>query len=145
MRDPSAWHIMCSYLRANTLPQVSAILLDPSCSGSGTAAQRLDHLLPSRTTDIVDTERLNKLAAFQKKALAHALSCMFSFLIDSNTLILQLLSWYPSCNVKLLISPEPYTSQNERVLRRRVSRKCGIWKLLAAITCLLLCTSKRSN
>ncbi|KAJ6924314.1 hypothetical protein NC652_017562 [Populus alba x Populus x berolinensis] len=74
MRDPSTWHIMCSYLRANTSPQVSAILLDPSCSGSGTAAQRLDHLLPSRTTDFVDTERLNKLAAFQKKALAHALS-----------------------------------------------------------------------
>ncbi|KAI5586162.1 hypothetical protein BDE02_06G194900 [Populus trichocarpa] len=54
--------------------KVSAILLDPSCSGSGTAAQRLDHLLPSRTTDVVDTERLNRLAAFQKKALAHALS-----------------------------------------------------------------------
>ncbi|KAF9680974.1 hypothetical protein SADUNF_Sadunf06G0177300 [Salix dunnii] len=54
--------------------KVSAILLDPSCSGSGTASQRLDHLLPSHTTDVVDTERLNKLAAFQKKALAHALS-----------------------------------------------------------------------
>lgn len=26
---------------------------------------------------IIDTERLNKLAAFQKKALAHALSCKF--------------------------------------------------------------------
>ncbi|KAJ0091157.1 hypothetical protein Patl1_13825 [Pistacia atlantica] len=54
------------------------ILLDPSCSGSGTAAERLDHLLPSHAAghapDIIDTERLNKLAAFQKKALAHALS-----------------------------------------------------------------------
>lgn len=78
-RDPSTWKTTCSYLRSYTLIQVSAILLDPSCSGSGTASQRLDHLLPSHTTDVVDTERLNKLAAFQKKALAHALSCMFSF------------------------------------------------------------------
>ncbi|KAJ0031998.1 hypothetical protein Pint_13728 [Pistacia integerrima] len=58
--------------------EVCAILLDPSCSGSGTAAERLDHLLPSHAaghaSDIIDTERLNKLAAFQKKALAHALS-----------------------------------------------------------------------
>lgn len=30
--------------------QVRAILLDPSCSGSGTAADRLDHLLPSYAT-----------------------------------------------------------------------------------------------
>lgn len=29
------------------LLQVRAILLDPSCSGSGTAFDRLDHLLPS--------------------------------------------------------------------------------------------------
>ncbi|XP_044464424.1 25S rRNA (cytosine-C(5))-methyltransferase NSUN5 isoform X1 [Mangifera indica] len=58
--------------------EVRAILLDPSCSGSGTAAERLDHLLPSHAAGhapaIIDTERLNKLAAFQKKALAHALS-----------------------------------------------------------------------
>lgn len=61
--------------------QIRAILLDPSCSGSGTAAQRLDHLLPSHATDVTDTERLNKLSAFQKKALAHALSCMLSFYV----------------------------------------------------------------
>ncbi|XP_059453103.1 25S rRNA (cytosine-C(5))-methyltransferase NSUN5 [Corylus avellana] len=56
----------------------NAILLDPSCSGSGTASSRLDHLLPSYATgrgaDVMDTERLNKLAAFQRKALTHALS-----------------------------------------------------------------------
>ncbi|XP_065849489.1 25S rRNA (cytosine-C(5))-methyltransferase NSUN5-like [Euphorbia lathyris] len=57
-----------------SLSKVRAILLDPSCSGSGTSAQRLDHLLPSYAADAVDTERLKKLAAFQKKALAHALS-----------------------------------------------------------------------
>ncbi|KAK1549910.1 hypothetical protein Q3G72_010116 [Acer saccharum] len=58
--------------------EVRAILLDPSCSGSGTAANRLDHLLPSHTAghsaDFNGSERLNKLAAFQKKALEHALS-----------------------------------------------------------------------
>ncbi|WCJ29394.1 Ribosomal RNA small subunit methyltransferase F [Euphorbia peplus] len=54
--------------------KVRAILLDPSCSGSGTTAQRLDHLLPSHAVDSMDRERLRKLAAFQKKALTHALS-----------------------------------------------------------------------
>ncbi|XP_042511668.1 25S rRNA (cytosine-C(5))-methyltransferase NSUN5-like [Macadamia integrifolia] len=58
--------------------KVRAILLDPSCSGSGTAADRLDHLLPSQTKGhsvvAVDTERVRKLAAFQRKALSHALS-----------------------------------------------------------------------
>ncbi|KAK3037263.1 hypothetical protein RJ639_029675 [Escallonia herrerae] len=58
--------------------KVRAILLDPSCSGSGTAADRLDHLLPSFNTeglaDVAGIHRLTKLAAFQKKALAHALS-----------------------------------------------------------------------
>ncbi|GAV59712.1 Nol1_Nop2_Fmu domain-containing protein [Cephalotus follicularis] len=56
--------------------KVRAILLDPSCSGSGTVAQRLDHLLPSYASghDEIDIRRLNKLAAFQRKALAHALS-----------------------------------------------------------------------
>ncbi|KAM7493488.1 hypothetical protein LguiB_028097 [Lonicera macranthoides] len=57
--------------------KVRGILLDPSCSGSGTAADRLDHLLPSYATgqgDATDIDRLTKLAAFQKKALEHALS-----------------------------------------------------------------------
>ncbi|EOY29989.1 S-adenosyl-L-methionine-dependent methyltransferases superfamily protein [Theobroma cacao] len=57
--------------------KVCAILLDPSCSGSGTVAERLDHLLPSYAAGQVantdEEERLNKLASFQKKALAHAL------------------------------------------------------------------------
>ncbi|CAM8964463.1 unnamed protein product [Rhodiola kirilowii] len=58
---------------------VNAILLDPSCSGSGTASDRLDHLLPSfaegnNQSSFADIERLNKLSAFQKKALSHALS-----------------------------------------------------------------------
>ncbi|XP_076898796.1 25S rRNA (cytosine-C(5))-methyltransferase NSUN5-like [Bidens hawaiensis] len=57
--------------------KVRAILLDPSCSGSGTVADRLDYLLPSHTSgdgDGGDEGRLVKLAAFQKQALSHALS-----------------------------------------------------------------------
>nr|VDD26922.1 unnamed protein product [Brassica oleracea] len=56
--------------------KVRAILLDPSCSGSGTITDRLDHLLPSHSADNTnyDSLRLHKLAVFQKKALAHALS-----------------------------------------------------------------------
>ncbi|KAL5728312.1 25S rRNA (cytosine(2278)-C(5))-methyltransferase [Ranunculus cassubicifolius] len=56
---------------------VRAILLDPSCSGSGTTADRLDHLLPSYATQtdvFSDTHRIYKLSGFQKKALEHALS-----------------------------------------------------------------------
>ncbi|KAH7445472.1 hypothetical protein KP509_01G010700 [Ceratopteris richardii] len=59
------------------LSQVKAILLDPSCSGSGTVHRRLDHLLPSfasQETGGVDKPRLEKLAKFQKKALQFALS-----------------------------------------------------------------------
>ncbi|KAJ8442822.1 hypothetical protein Cgig2_016288 [Carnegiea gigantea] len=57
--------------------KLRAILLDPSCSGSGTAAERLDYLLPSSMSNQsgdADTTRLTRLAAFQKKALEHALS-----------------------------------------------------------------------
>ncbi|XP_020592171.1 probable 28S rRNA (cytosine-C(5))-methyltransferase [Phalaenopsis equestris] len=59
--------------------KIRAILLDPSCSGSGTSTERLDYLLPSYSTDHKDeaaanSSRVKKLAAFQKKALAHALS-----------------------------------------------------------------------
>nr|GMD97771.1 probable 28S rRNA (cytosine-C(5))-methyltransferase [Ipomoea batatas] len=56
--------------------KVRAILLDPSCSGSGTAFDRLDHLLPSANAgahDGFDMDRLQKLANFQKRVLEHAL------------------------------------------------------------------------
>ncbi|KAF8691526.1 hypothetical protein HU200_040673 [Digitaria exilis] len=58
--------------------EVRAILLDPSCSGSGISAERLDYLLPSHSRDEQDdastSSRVLKLSAFQKKALSHALS-----------------------------------------------------------------------
>ncbi|KAK9101464.1 hypothetical protein Scep_024894 [Stephania cephalantha] len=72
---------LCSQLisgRRHTIKTIRAILLDPSCSGSGTAAERLDHLLPSnrlaQASDAADNQRAKNLAAFQSKALAHALS-----------------------------------------------------------------------
>ncbi|KAK9862723.1 hypothetical protein WJX84_008837 [Apatococcus fuscideae] len=49
---------------------VDAVLLDPSCSGSGTAHNQVDRLLSP--TDEVDCGRLESLAAFQEKALRHA-------------------------------------------------------------------------
>ncbi|XP_028777336.1 probable 28S rRNA (cytosine-C(5))-methyltransferase isoform X2 [Neltuma alba] len=61
--------------KAPPYSKVRAILLDPSCSGSGTASSRLDHLLPSKAAgQDFDMERLNKLASFQRKALQHAFS-----------------------------------------------------------------------
>ncbi|CAM0946100.1 unnamed protein product [Alopecurus aequalis] len=58
--------------------EVRAILLDPSCSGSGISTERLDHLLPSHSRDDQEdagsSARIRKLSAFQRKALSHALS-----------------------------------------------------------------------
>ncbi|XP_047342505.1 25S rRNA (cytosine-C(5))-methyltransferase NSUN5 [Impatiens glandulifera] len=57
--------------------KIRAILVDPSCSGSGTTNVRLDHLLPSYNSgkmDADDIDRVRKLQSFQKKVLAHALS-----------------------------------------------------------------------
>ncbi|KAL7279085.1 hypothetical protein ACG7TL_006923 [Trametes sanguinea] len=52
---------------------VTHILLDPSCSGSG-IVNRLDHLLDNEQEDDADSERLNKLAAFQLKMIRHAMT-----------------------------------------------------------------------
>ncbi|TBU55314.1 S-adenosyl-L-methionine-dependent methyltransferase [Dichomitus squalens] len=50
------------------------ILLDPSCSGSG-IVNRMDHLLDNaEEEDDGDSERLNKLAAFQLKMIRHAMA-----------------------------------------------------------------------
>ena len=60
---------------------VSAVLLDPSCSGSGTVFSRMDHLLPSAASKAVGAEaiaykddRVTALANFQTTALRHALT-----------------------------------------------------------------------
>ncbi|EFJ46755.1 hypothetical protein VOLCADRAFT_62249, partial [Volvox carteri f. nagariensis] len=50
--------------------EVRGVLLDPSCSGSGTTFTRMDHLLPSHTGPAA---RVAQLARFQSAALSHAL------------------------------------------------------------------------
>lgn len=55
---------------------VEGILLDPSCSGSGTAAARADAFLPGAAARQAQGEaspRVEALAAFQETALRHAL------------------------------------------------------------------------
>eukprot|EP00897_Mesotaenium_endlicherianum_P009684 jgi/Mesen1/8744/ME000052S08166 len=87
----------CDFLKLDPgcadLAHVKAVLLDPSCSGSGTAAQRLDHLMPSVAAAAAassssssargdegqqqqeqEEERVEQLARFQQAALLHALS-----------------------------------------------------------------------
>ena len=55
--------------------EVRGALIDPSCSGSGTAHSRMDHLLPSAqlAPSSRDSERLDKLVRFQIRILSHAL------------------------------------------------------------------------
>ncbi|EFJ21036.1 hypothetical protein SELMODRAFT_107682 [Selaginella moellendorffii] len=62
---------------ASDYSKVRAILLDPSCSGSGTTVQRMDHLLPvanGQSFVFSVFQRIDRLASFQKAALCHALS-----------------------------------------------------------------------
>lgn len=59
------------------LCNVKALLLDPSCSGSGTRGRRMDDIMPSAQegeSKQVDVSRIEQLAAFQRAALLHALS-----------------------------------------------------------------------
>jgi putative methyltransferase len=60
-----------------TLPwvtlQVKGVILDPSCSGSGTTVSRMDHLLPGSSStagaaselDEQEQQRVEQLAKFQ--------------------------------------------------------------------------------
>lgn len=70
--------VIADFLRTDTslsgvLGQAHAVLLDPSCSGSGTSLSRGDALLPSASEQSVDTARLGSLCRFQAAALRHAL------------------------------------------------------------------------
>eukprot|EP00890_Picochlorum_soloecismus_P000354 jgi/Picsp_1/1319/NSC_04800-R1_protein len=71
----------CDFLQEDPAAHkdVDAILLDPSCSGSGTRISRMDYLLPSdgnlekHDPSYVD-DRIQQLSEFQKSALCHAFS-----------------------------------------------------------------------
>ena len=65
-------------VQSNKYDTVDAILLDPSCSGSGTSVSRMDYLLPSaqeiQTRGVMYTdERVKQLSQFQITALKHAM------------------------------------------------------------------------
>ncbi|EGW34431.1 uncharacterized protein SPAPADRAFT_149300 [Spathaspora passalidarum NRRL Y-27907] len=56
-------------------PEVTGLVVDPSCSGSGIFGRALqDSLNDNAGEDEVDLERLNKLAGFQFKIVKHAMS-----------------------------------------------------------------------
>lgn len=67
------FHIVCVYICC-VAQQVKGVILDPSCSGSGTTVSRMDHLLPSSSTaggddtgggDAREQQRVEQLAKFQ--------------------------------------------------------------------------------
>lgn len=74
------------FLSVDPSTHCDAILLDPSCSGSGTFLSRMDYLLPSAASQrdgeawnleseaAYSDERVKSLASFQSAALRHALS-----------------------------------------------------------------------
>ena len=105
------------------LTNVRAILLDPSCSGSGTSAVRGDWLSAAGDEDKEakaekDAARLDRLAAFQEAALTHALSA-FPDAVRAT---------YSTCSV--------HVRENEavvaRVLNTNGARAAG-WRLKAAL------------
>lgn len=71
----------CDFLQEDPAAHedVDAILLDPSCSGSGTSISRMDYLIPSDGSIGKDDpgyidDRVQQLAEFQKSAICHAFS-----------------------------------------------------------------------
>ena len=61
-------------MASEELSEVRGVILDPSCSGSGTRHSRMDHLLPSRgvAPPAEEASRLASLAAFQVSHLCPA-------------------------------------------------------------------------
>lgn len=62
-------------ISAADFPQITGLIVDPSCSGSGIFGRAVeDASSAEQTQEDIDTERLNKLAGFQFKIVKHALS-----------------------------------------------------------------------
>ena len=63
-------------MTSEELGEVRGVILDPSCSGSGTGHSRMDHLLPSqgRLAEADEAARLQSLAAFQVSLQGHTAS-----------------------------------------------------------------------
>lgn len=54
-------------------PQVTGIVVDPSCSGSGIFGRALEDAQLEQDRESIDTERLQKLASFQFKIVKHTM------------------------------------------------------------------------
>jgi putative methyltransferase len=63
---------LCAAAADARFANVRAILLDPSCSGSGTVLRNVDRMVEA--ADAENSPRVLKLAEFQLQALSHALS-----------------------------------------------------------------------
>ena len=97
----------------NDYPQVTMIMLDPSCSGSGMPLDLERQLSKANDTER-STERLEKLSAFQKKLLRHAMSFRGCKRIV-----------YSTCSI--------HEIENERVIEEVLS-ECGKeWRAVEAL------------
>ncbi|KAG9049126.1 hypothetical protein FS837_011138 [Tulasnella sp. UAMH 9824] len=95
-----------------TFSEVTHILLDPSCSGSGIVG-RLDHLVENREDDGPEKEeRLRKLSTFQRQTIEHAMQ------FPSVVKIV-----YSTCS----IHPE----ENEHVVRDALAASSGRFELVS--------------
>lgn len=62
-------------IKSSDFPQITGLIVDPSCSGSGIFGRAIeDANSAEQVSEEIDAERLNKLAGFQFKIVKHALS-----------------------------------------------------------------------
>lgn len=67
-------HADFTTIKTLDFPQITGLIVDPSCSGSGIFGRALEDANQEQAKEEIDTERLNKLAGFQFKIMKHALS-----------------------------------------------------------------------
>lgn len=67
-------HADFTTIKPTDFPDVTGLLVDPSCSGSGIFGRAVEDASQEQAKEEIDTERLNKLAGFQFKIMKHALS-----------------------------------------------------------------------
>ena len=121
-------------------PDVTGLVVDPSCSGSGIFGRALEDSHNEEEIENVNTERLNKLAGFQFAIMKHAL--LFP---SARKVVYSTCSIHAQENervvVDLLLDPEVnrrggswlteklcYRSGTEEVLKKNLSRYQGILK-----------------
>lgn len=68
-------HADFTYTNPQDFPNVTGLVVDPSCSGSGIFGRAIEDAqqLQEQEKEEIDTERLNRLAGFQVKIMKHAL------------------------------------------------------------------------